>query len=135
MTHVLRVSSGTIWEPIVGYSRAIRVGPWICVSGTTAAVATGNGTVGGAVGGDVVAQAREALRRICAALEQLGAGPEHVIRTRIYVTDVGRWEEVGRVHGEVFGDRRPATSMVQVAALIDPSLLVEIEADAYVPAD
>jgi enamine deaminase RidA (YjgF/YER057c/UK114 family) len=131
MTQAHRVSSGLFWEPIVGYSRAIRVGPWICVSGTTAA-----NEGGGAVGGDDVAgQARETLRRICDALAQLGASPEHVIRTRIYVTDIGRWEEVGRVHGEVFGIHRPATSMVEVAALIDPSLLVEIEADAYVPTE
>jgi enamine deaminase RidA (YjgF/YER057c/UK114 family) len=131
MTQVHRVSSGLFWEPIVGYSRAIRVGPWICVSGTTAA-----NEGGGAVGGDDVAgQARETLRRICDALAQLGASPEHVLRTRIYVTDIGRWEEVGRVHGEVFGNHRPATSMVEVAALIDPSLLVEIEADAYVPTE
>lgn len=123
------VSSGTAWEGIVGYSRAVRVGPWVAVAGTTAA-----GEGGGAVGGDDVgAQTREALRRIAAALAQVGAAPEHVIRTRIYVTDISRWEEVGRVHGEMFGSIRPATSMVEVSRLIDPALLVEIEADAVVP--
>lgn len=99
------------------------------VAGTTAAIEGG-----GAVGGDDVgAQAREALRRIAAALEQAGAGLEHVVRTRIFVTDISRWEEVGRAHGEVFGDIRPATSMVEVNNLIDSTLLVEIEADAVVP--
>jgi enamine deaminase RidA (YjgF/YER057c/UK114 family) len=123
------VSSGAVWEPVVGYSRAVRVGPWVSVSGTTAA-AQGGGAVGG---DDVGAQAREALRRIAAALEQAGAGLQDVVRTRIFVTDISRWEEVGRVHGEVFGDIRPATSMVEVSKLIDSSLLVEIEADAVVP--
>ncbi len=123
------VSSDAMWEPVVGYSRAVRVGPWVSVSGTTAAAQEG-----GAVGGDDVgAQAREALRRIAAALEQAGADLQNVVRTRIFVTDIRRWEEVGRVHGEVFGDIRPATSMVEVSKLIDPSLLVEIEADAVVP--
>lgn len=123
------VSSGTVWEPVVGYSRAVRVGPWVSVAGTTA-VAEGGGAVGG---DDVGAQAREALRRIAAALEEAGAGIEHVVRTRMFVTDISRWEEVGRAHGEVFGEVRPATSMVQVSKLIDPALLVEIEADAVVP--
>jgi enamine deaminase RidA (YjgF/YER057c/UK114 family) len=123
------VSSGAVWEPVVGYSRAVRVGPWIAVGGTTAVV-----TGGGAVGGDNMAeQAREALRRIAAALKELDAGLEHVVRTRIYITDISRWEEVGRVHGEAFGSIRPATSMLEVSRLIDPSLLVEIEADAVVP--
>ena len=128
MSERQRVSSGAAWEPVVGYSRAVRVGPWVSVSGTTAA-AEGGGAVGD---DDVAAQTREALRRIAAALEQVGAGLDDVVRTRMYVTDIGRWEEVGRVHGEVFGDIRPATTMVQVSALIDPSLLVEIEADAVV---
>ena len=123
------VASGALWEGVVGYSRAVRVGPWVCVAGTTAA-ADGGGAVGG---DDVGAQAREALRRIAAALEQVGARLEDVVRTRIYVTDIDRWEEVGRVHGEVFGDVRPATTMVEVSRLIDPALLVEIEADAVVP--
>ena len=123
------VSSGAVWEPVVGYSRAVRVGSWVSVAGTTAA-ADGGGAVGG---DDLAAQAREALRRIVLALEEVGAGVQDVVRTRIYVTDISRWEEVGRVHGEVFGDVRPATSMVEVSALIDPALLVEIEADAVVP--
>ena len=121
-------SSGTVWEPVVGYSRAVRVGAAVFVSGTTAA-ADGGGAVGG---DDVGAQAREALRRVLAALAQAGARPAHVVRTRIYVTDITRWEEVGRAHGEVFGDVRPATTMVEVSRLIDPALLVEIEADAVI---
>ena len=123
------VSSGAVWEPVVGYSRAVRVGSLVFVAGTTAA-AEGVGAVGG---DDIGAQAHEALRRIAAALQEAGAGLEHVVRTRIFVTEVSRWEEVGRVHGEVFGDVRPATSMVEVSSLIDPALLVEIEADAVVP--
>ena len=123
------VSSGARWEPIVGYSRAVRVGPWVSVAGTTAA-AEGGGAVGGT---DIGAQTREALRRITAALVQAGAGLEDVVRTRMFVTDISRWEEVGRAHGEVFGSIRPATSMVEVSRLIDPALLVEIEADAIVP--
>ena len=129
MTQRQLVSSGAVWEPVVGYSRAVRVGQWVSVAGTTAA-ADGGGAVGG---DDVGAQAREALRRVVAALGQVGAGPEHVVRTRMYVTDISRWEEVGRAHGEVFSDVRPATSMVEVSRLIDAALLVEIEADAVVP--
>lgn len=121
-------SSGAVWEPVVGYSRAVRVGSAVFVSGTTAA-AEGGGAVGG---DDIGAQTREALRRVVAALAEAGAGPEHVVRTRIYVTDIDRWEEVGRAHGEVFGDVRPATSMVEVGRLIDRALLVEVEADAIV---
>jgi enamine deaminase RidA (YjgF/YER057c/UK114 family) len=128
MTQRQLVSSGAMWEPVVGYSRAVRVGQWVSVAGTTAA-ADGGGAVGG---DDVGAQAREALRRVVAALAEVGAGPEHVVRTRIYVTDIRRWEEVGRAHGEVFGEVRPATSMVEVSRLIDAALLVEIEADAVV---
>ncbi len=112
----------------MGYSRAVRVGPWVSVAGTTAA-REGGGAVGG---GDAGAQAREALRRIAAALAEVGAGPEHVVRTRIYVTDIASWEEVGRAHGEVFGHVRPASTMVEVSRLIDPALLVEVEADAVV---
>ena len=135
MTHGQLVSSGAVWEPVVGYSRAVRVGPWVSVAGTTAAAEDG-----GAAGGDDIAeQTREALRRIAAALEQVGSSLQDVVRTRIFVTDISRWEEVGRAHGEVFADLRPAASMIQVAALIDPALLVEIEADAIVrrtfPAD
>jgi enamine deaminase RidA (YjgF/YER057c/UK114 family) len=129
MTQRQLVSSGAIWEPVVGYSRAVRVGQWVSVAGTTAAL-NGGGVVGG---DDIGAQAREALRRVVAALEQVAAAPEHVVRTRMYVTDISRWEEVGRAHGEVFGDVRPATSMVEVSRLIDAALLVEIEADAVIP--
>jgi enamine deaminase RidA (YjgF/YER057c/UK114 family) len=120
------VSSGALWEPVVGYSRAVRVGDWISVAGTTAASAGG-----GAVGGDDIhEQTREAIRRIAEALGQLGAGLEHVVRTRMFVTDISRWEEVGRAHGEFFADIRPAATMVAVSALVDPALLVEVEADA-----
>ncbi len=105
------------------------MGSWVSVSGTTAA-AEGSGAVGG---NDIGAQAAEALRRIVAALRHVGAGPEHVVRTRMFVTDISRWEEVGRAHGEVFADIRPATFMVEVTRLIDPALLIEIEADAVVP--
>ena len=129
MTQRQLVSSGAIWESVVGYSRAVRVGSWASVAGTTAA-AEGGGAIGGA---DVGAQAREALRRIAAALEQAGAGLQDVVRTRIFVTDISSWQEVGRAHGEFFGSIRPATSMVEVSRLIDPALLVEIEADAVVP--
>ena len=123
-----RVSSDSEWEPVVGYSRAVRVGSWVSVAGTTAAL-LGGGIV---CGDDPAGQTREAIRRIAAALAQVGAGLEHVVRTRLFVTDISRWEEVGRAHGEFFADIRPASSMVQVSALIDPALLVEIEADAVV---
>ncbi len=123
-----RISPGARWESLVGYSRAVRVGQWVAVAGTTAA-AEGGGAVGG---DDIGEQAREALRRIQLALEQVGARLEDVVRTRMFVTDLGRWQEVGRAHGEVFADIRPATSMVEVSKLIDPALLVEIEADAVV---
>jgi enamine deaminase RidA (YjgF/YER057c/UK114 family) len=115
------VSSGSDFESTVGYSRAVRVGPHIAVAGTT-----GSGPVD-----DIAAQAREALRRIEIALSQAGAMLSDVVRTRIYVTDISRWREVAAVHSEVFGDTRPAATMVEVAALIAPELLVEIEADAY----
>ncbi|WP_432485887.1 RidA family protein [Kineococcus esterisolvens] len=126
------VSSGAVWEPLVGYSRAVRVGNHVWVAGTTAAGPDGRAAAGTA--GDAAAQTREALRRVEAALAQAGASLADVVRTRLHVTDISRWEEVGRAHGEYFAGVRPAATMVQVAALIDPSLLVEVEVDAVVTA-
>ena len=122
-----RVSSGTPWEPVVGYSRAVRAGDTVYVSGCTATV---EGEV--VAVGDMYEQARLALQSVLDALSRLGAEPRQVVRTRIYVTDISRWGEVGRAHGEVFGDVLPATSMVGVSGLIDPRMLVEVEAVAWV---
>lgn len=121
-----RISSGAKWEPIVGYSRAVKVGNRIYVTGTTA-----TNEAGEIVGDDnAYEQATQCIRNIEKALQRLGATLEHVVRTRMFVTDISRWEEYGRAHGKFFRDVMPATAMVEVSALIDPRMLIEIEADA-----
>jgi enamine deaminase RidA (YjgF/YER057c/UK114 family) len=122
------IPSGSKWEPLVGYSRAVRMGNHVHVSGTTASDPEGCPLFPG----DPGAQTREILRRIAGALAAAGAGLSDVVRTRIFVTDITRWEEVGRVHGEVFGVVRPACTLIEVSGLIDPSLMVEIEAEAVI---
>jgi enamine deaminase RidA (YjgF/YER057c/UK114 family) len=124
---IQRHGSGVEWERIVGYSRVVRAGPLVWVAGCTAT--TEDGAIAGP--GDPYAQARQALLNVEAALAQVGARLEDVVRTRMFVTDIAQWEAVGRAHGEVFADIRPVTAMLEVSALLDPRMMVEIEADAF----
>ena len=125
---VQRHGSGVEWEPIVGYSRVVRAGANVWVAGCTAT--TEDGAIAGP--GDAYAQARQALRNVAAALAQVGAQVQDVVRTRMFVTDISQWEAIGRAHGEVFADIRPVTAMLEVSALLDPRMMVEIEADAFI---
>jgi enamine deaminase RidA (YjgF/YER057c/UK114 family) len=128
VTEIRKVSSGTRWEPIVGYSRAVAAGDYIFVSGCTSVAGTEF-----VHPGDAYAQAAQAIANVAAALEELGASLADVVRTRLFVTDISRWQEYGRAHGEAFADVLPATSMIQVSGLIDARMLVEVEAVAYKP--